>query len=85
MDPTYSDFHLLCVPFRRDTVDRMEHSERWIREKGSADFNRKLICFLCPSDLILPLLTAFKALQQTNSAKTHSEVGKTFNEALKHK
>lgn len=63
MDPTHSDFYLLCLSVCDHTFDRVEHGEGWIQEKGSADFTGKSFCVLRPPHLLLPFFAAFKALQ----------------------
>ena len=63
MDSTCAYFYLLCVPVCRDTFDRMEHGEGWIREKRSTDTDRVTFRVLCTPDFIFPFLTTFEALQ----------------------
>ena len=63
MDPTHSDFHLLCLFVRHHTFNCVEHREGWVQEKGSADFTGESFCVLRPPHLLLPFFAAFKALQ----------------------
>lgn len=68
MDSAHSYHHLLHFPVCDNAADCLEHGEGWLREKGSAHPDRKLVRVLRAADQLLSLRAAFKALQQARSA-----------------
>lgn len=67
MDQTHSDLYLLHIPRCRDAVDCLQHCEGWIREQGSVNLDRELICILRIAHKLISPYAAFKTFQSTRA------------------